>query len=453
MQGYSHVKKTELLQQTVAGDTKKASIGFGCYRIAQKEPMHREALIYAIENGIHLIDTSGNYSDGESEEVIGEVLVELFAKEYSLRREHIYLISKYGYINGQNLARYEAGLKFPDTVEYNPQLMHCIHPEFMKDQLTRSLQRLKTSYLDCYLLHNPEYYILKNISKFQSADKRADDAAVHAEMLRRISLAFEYLEQEVVHTGRVKSYGISSNSFSLKEEDPHFLPYSSLLSLAEAAAVKISGEGSHHHFTTVQFPANLVEKEALSHAVQWASRNHLNVLINRPLNAFLDKGSWRLADYPDKSDELLAVSHELKEECMELKFHKVLEALKESEQCVMGEFAMSFFEWENYLEGYLYPTIRKTVMEDRLDSSQRALDKLQAWIDLLCSVANHKSGVHTRDFLTRKLHYSIPERTPLQEFALKFLLQTPGVSYVLVGQRRIEYVDNILHVLKDIKNS
>lgn len=75
---------------------------------------------------------------------------------------------------------------------------HCISPEFIKDQLTDSLERMQLEKLDCYLLHNPEYCW----STEETRDKYYD----------RIKRAFEQLETEV-ENGRILRYGISSNSF------------------------------------------------------------------------------------------------------------------------------------------------------------------------------------------------------------------------------------------------
>jgi hypothetical protein len=44
-------------------------------------------------------------------------------------------------------------------VEYAEGLEHCIHPDFLDDQIGRSLDRLGLDALDGYLLHNPEYYL------------------------------------------------------------------------------------------------------------------------------------------------------------------------------------------------------------------------------------------------------------------------------------------------------
>ena len=44
-------------------------------------------------------------------------------------------------------------------VEYADGLWHCIHPDWLADQLTRSLDRLGLETLDLLLLHNPEYFL------------------------------------------------------------------------------------------------------------------------------------------------------------------------------------------------------------------------------------------------------------------------------------------------------
>ncbi len=42
--------------------------------------------------------------------------------------------------------------------------LHSIHPEFMRNELSSSLQRLKTEYLDAFLIHNPEHILMHNSS-------------------------------------------------------------------------------------------------------------------------------------------------------------------------------------------------------------------------------------------------------------------------------------------------
>ena len=81
--------------------TNKAQIGFGTYRIDMHTQEHYQALYKAIENGIKVIDTSSNYTDGESEQVVGNVITDLIS-EGKIKREDVTIITKGGYIQGQN---------------------------------------------------------------------------------------------------------------------------------------------------------------------------------------------------------------------------------------------------------------------------------------------------------------------------------------------------------------
>lgn len=96
-------------------------------------------------------------------------------------------------------------------------------------------------------------------------------------MFRRIHAAFERLETQV-KAGRIRSvrsntptnhllghlvnsktttqqYGISSNTFSVSEDDPHFLPYSGLLELSSRAAKSVGNASPG--LAGLQMPGNL----------------------------------------------------------------------------------------------------------------------------------------------------------------------------------------------------
>jgi hypothetical protein len=139
-----------------------ANIGFGCYRIDNTIGEHYDALAKALTEGIDLIDTSSNYADGRSELLVGRVLSDLISAD-KIKREDITLVTKAGYIQGQNFKLAaklkEEGKPFTEVVELQDGLWHCISPDFLEDQITRQLERLKTDYIDVYLLHNPEYYL------------------------------------------------------------------------------------------------------------------------------------------------------------------------------------------------------------------------------------------------------------------------------------------------------
>ena len=51
--------------------------GFGCYRVNAGVSAHARALEKALTGGINIIDTSANYADGGSEQLVGGVLKDL----------------------------------------------------------------------------------------------------------------------------------------------------------------------------------------------------------------------------------------------------------------------------------------------------------------------------------------------------------------------------------------
>lgn len=256
-----------------------SKVAMGLYRMSIRSSEHKEALISALEKGCNLLDTSSNYTDGESEKLIGEVLKE--NPQFTPT-----IITKAGYIQGVNLevirTLNDGGKALDDLVIINESLMHSIHPEFLKDQIQRSLKRLGKKKIDIFLLHNPEYYL-----KEENSNKE--------EYYRRIKLAFEFLEKQV-EAGSIDCYGISSNTFV----DPIFSEHNTNLEKLVEVANSINPK---NRFKYIQFPLNLIETGALKkqyndkNIFEFAQKNKIKTLVNRPLNAFTDQGLLRLATY------------------------------------------------------------------------------------------------------------------------------------------------------------
>ncbi|HIC43043.1 MAG TPA: aldo/keto reductase, partial [Sulfurimonas sp.] len=261
-------------------------LAFGTYRTGLDDPQHQAALTLALKEGIRLIDTSTNYMNGDAEKLIAKVLDEDFGGH---KPEDVEIVSKAGYIQGDLLEAVKQSkediIQALDIVEYSDTCYHSIHPGFIKAELTKSLERLNLDQIDCYLLHNPEYYLMHTIKE---EGQRPEAQMI---MLDRILDAFMLLEQEV-QDERICSYGISSNSFSLEPQALFFLPYEDLTALAYKAAIEVGN--TSHSFTTVQMPMNLLETEGAACA-RWAKENGLRVLVNRPLNATKDNLMFRLA--------------------------------------------------------------------------------------------------------------------------------------------------------------
>ncbi len=280
---------------TMLSDTglRVSPVGFGSYRIDTSFPDHRTALRHALSSGINLVDTSTNYTGGGSELLIGSVVEDL-EQEGILGRDQLVIVSKVGYLQGR-VYRLSQNLKkdnraYPDLVEYAVGLEHCIHPSFIEDQLTASLSRLNCGSIDVYLLHNPEYY-LGWAKRNQLNRSTAED-----EYYRRIRLAFEHLERETAR-GRIRCYGISSNTFPVPAGDYEFTSLERVLRIANELSPL-------NHFKVIQLPFNLVESGCAvigsqaggMSVLELACRHNLALLVNRPLNAIWNSGLVRLSD-------------------------------------------------------------------------------------------------------------------------------------------------------------
>ena len=270
-----------------------SNAGFGGYRVDISVEEHGIALEKALVSGINLLDTSANYADGGSERLIGKVLRTLCAAGH-LTREQVVVVSKAGYLQGENYRisqeRTAAGNPFPELVLFGDGLEHCIHPAFLSDQITRSLERLQLQSLDCCLLHNPEYYLKSVEAKGMPLEE------ARAEYYRRIKQAFLHLEREV-KAGRIGCYGVSSNTFPARAEDDSFTSLSRLWEIAEEIS-------KNHSFQVVEFPLNLLETGAVlttnqpegMSLLEFAAAKQIGVLINRPLNAIVGERLVRLAE-------------------------------------------------------------------------------------------------------------------------------------------------------------
>jgi diketogulonate reductase-like aldo/keto reductase len=136
---------------------KLTPIGLGTWNIEHDPQTSKAALRTGLETGANHIDTAEMYGDGRAETVVGEAIAGL--------RDNVFLVSKV----------------LPSNADYEGTLAAC----------ERSLKRLKTDYLDVYLLH--------------WRDRRTE----LAETFR----AFERLKTD----GKIRAWGVSN--FDAKDLD------------------------------------------------------------------------------------------------------------------------------------------------------------------------------------------------------------------------------------------
>ena len=448
--------------------------GFGGYRVDAESSVYHEALRYALQNGINLIDTSSNYGGGGSEELVGIVLRRLH-KEGEVPREAVVVVSKGGYLQGQNYQisqqRKASGQPWPELVEYGEGLEHCIHPDFLEDQITRSLRRLQLETLDVYLLHNPEYY-LNWAAKQEMA---LEDA--RTEYSLRLRSAFTYLEEEVSR-GRIRSYGISSNTFPSPADAPGYTSLSRVWEIAQVI-------GPENHFRVIQLPMNILETGAATEANQpegesvlaFAGARELAVLVNRPLNAIRGNQMTRLADV-----EVHGVAHpEVVEKRIEkvlgeeIRFRTEILPLLEVEEPVEKQLVSifsagrllqwrwqgfgSYHNWNDMQTRYLVPRLQMAV--DVFTSEPELPDGVRAWLQNYVEILNQAmAGIDaiyareaSRQAASLKRQIGSADTTwgegeTLSQMAIRALRSTTGVTSVLVGMRRREYVEDVLAELQ-----
>jgi aryl-alcohol dehydrogenase-like predicted oxidoreductase len=448
-----------------------SSVGFGCYRVNAGVAAHYKALEKALRDGINVVDTSANYADGGSEKLVGQVIGSLI-DDGSLTRSQVVVISKGGYLQGRNLARYrqrvDAGRPFLDVVNLKDGLAHCIHPEFLDDQIGRSLDRLGMETIDGYLLHNPEYYL-------EWAHRRGDSiAAAREEYYRRIEQAFRYFETEVVR-GRIRFYGISSNTFPARAGDPEFTELQRIGDIAESL-------GPNHHFHVIQLPLNLLETGAIleknqpdgKSVLDLAREKKLGVLTNRPLNAFTSKRMVRLAgiDVRERMDyqAIIGCIKDLAQSETRL-WRKILPdvasipggiRIRIKQQGCFAETLKhhwrsfgSYERWREAKDGIFIPRIQGVI--DYLGPHAENQPELADWIQ------NHEKTLN-RAFravasiyadeaiaLERKIVKSVDQADAdwaisgsLSQKAIGALTSTAGISTVLVGMRKKSYVSDAI---------
>ncbi len=461
-------------------------LGFGTYRVGQREAEQREALVKALRLGCNLIDTSTNYMDGESEQLVGNVLQQLIGAG-ELRREELIVVSKIGYVQGQNLvqarAREKAGKPYPDMVKYGEDIWHCIHPDFLADQLTQSLDRLGLATLDVCLLHNPEYF-LSHETRLGATESRSVGELRH-EFYARLQLAFEYCETQV-QAGRLRHYGVSSNTSTAAPDDPGATSLSRMHAAAKAAAHKVGV--AVHHFAVLQCPMNLYESGAAlvrntgpqeDHTLlDEALREGTAVLVNRPLNAMpLTRGGvLRLADVPAQPAPVEFERQRQSVARLEEEYRKDLApAVAHGGQGMLpGEFfrwadelnrirtqVQGLEHWEQIEQQMIAPHVNQvmkalseaftgTVAEQWEGWRDRYVPELLALLKALQWEAAERSRLRAED-VHRTLNPLLPEPTrtaSLSQKALWILASTPGVTSVLNGMRSPAYVDDAMNILR-----
>ena len=228
-------------------DLKLSELGEGTYLGDLDEETDRryeETIKLALERGINVIDTAINYRYMKSERVIGRVLEEV-------GRESAVISTKGGYVpfdadSGEDPKVFfeENFLKggLIDLNEMTPQ-GHYLGAKFIDWCFEKSLENLKTDYIDVYFLHNPEEQLL-----FTERER----------FYEKVAECFSLLEEKRKE-GKLRYYGLATwHGFRVPEGARQHLDLSRLFTIAREVG------GENHGFRFLQLPYNLGMHEAFS---------------------------------------------------------------------------------------------------------------------------------------------------------------------------------------------
>jgi aryl-alcohol dehydrogenase-like predicted oxidoreductase len=249
-----------------AADLWLSSIGLGTYLGEPDDTAdagYTEAISLAIASGVNLLDSAINYRHQRSERNIRAALEQAIQKNV-VKRDEILVCTKAGYLSfDANLPSDPSGYFASEYIEkgvIDPKElvggMHCIAPDYLRDQIERSRRNLGVECIDLFYLHNPETQL----------------SEVSRDVFReRVKHAFALLEG-CVKDHKLRFYGMATwNAFRVPEGARDFISLPEVVAIAHAVA------GDDHHFRFVQLPFNLAMPEAYVLANQLVGKKHMSL--------------------------------------------------------------------------------------------------------------------------------------------------------------------------------
>ena len=224
-----------------------SEVGIGTYLGELDDETDRryfETIKLGVERGINVVDTAINYRYMKSERVVGRVAEEV-------GRDRLFISTKGGYVPFDADAGEDPKVFFEenflktgliDPNEMTPQ-GHYLGGGFIEWCFEKSLDNMKTNYVDVYFIHNPEEQLL-----FTEKERFYD----------KLRECFRVLETKV-RERKLKFYGLATwHGFRIPRGARQHLDLAEILEIAK----EVDGEG--HHFRVIQLPYNLGMHEAFS---------------------------------------------------------------------------------------------------------------------------------------------------------------------------------------------
>eukprot|EP01112_Ceratiomyxa_fruticulosa_P013541 TRINITY_DN3808_c0_g1_i1.p1 TRINITY_DN3808_c0_g1~~TRINITY_DN3808_c0_g1_i1.p1 ORF type:complete len:566 (-),score=121.37 TRINITY_DN3808_c0_g1_i1:55-1752(-) len=453
-----NAQQTPLTTQLPQTNWLVGKIGFNGQKIGFSEGkgVQSEAISLSLRNGCNVIQVSGSFEKGQSEELIGATLNRLF-EENEIQREEVVVVNRIGYTPSLSNILGDSAI-FP-----------TLSPSLLQSQITQSLENLDLKCIDLALLHLPPTDNLLQIRT--NSPSQTQTYSLFDSLLS----AFLHLESEV-EQGRIQYYGLTSREYSTPSSHKTSAFTQTLTNILDT----IRSKKGAHHFVAVEYPLNLFEAQGSVDGISFPKVAHdfnLIRLSQRPLSAFFltptqkDPKYVRFATVDSHSD--IDITKELKEKmdqtihleetCLLMKLrekgvtddNKNLPASKDiSWGRVLAsshERLRDLWEWKFIVENQIKPTLDEALQ--KMSSDPRYL----GWTLQYRVVAREMLKRYT--WALESIHSSFYDKMKneveclwneglkdmnLSQMALKALIVSGQSDVVLTGMRTPEYVEQFL---------
>ncbi|AFZ23817.1 putative oxidoreductase, aryl-alcohol dehydrogenase like protein [Cylindrospermum stagnale PCC 7417] len=229
-----------------------SSIGIGTYlgvSDEQTDDLVNQAIIESVRRGVNLIDTAIGYRNQQAERCVGNA-IRYLVQSAEVSRDELIICTKGGFLTHENpeyvdwfRQHYINSNSFTINEKDFIENCHCIHPEYLREQIDLSLENLGVQTIDIYYIHNPEVQLSEI------------DPSILYERLRD---AFEVME-EAVDSGKIAAYGLATwDGLRVPANSDKYLNLARIKSIArEVARNKVDS------FRFIEFPYNMSMLEAL----------------------------------------------------------------------------------------------------------------------------------------------------------------------------------------------
>ncbi|CAN0159131.1 unnamed protein product [Ectocarpus sp. 6 AP-2014] len=433
-----------------------SKVAFGAAKCAKGVVEHETAFKTALKGGITVVDTSANYMGGNSELLVGEGVDRWLASGEG-KDTSITVVSKFGYA--------AAGSKLPGVAHVAPGLSHP-STQISIDTSCR-LHRSLGGHRDRRVPRGaPEHHLAlklglaggENASATGNGDGPSPPSQAQLDLARgsfyeEMTALFQAMEGQA---GRGMAYGVSSLGLSLPTWDPMHVSWEKLVECAEEAASRAGRD--RHAFKIVQMPANLLEVTGLATAPAMQKAG-LKVMACHPLRAATPEGKFELVDdalrgglptdYMDVCREVLhhfnleiPEDREPTEEEEEIRQGcRFLQQLVQDMNTQLTKFT-SLEHYEAELGGSITPMIADKF--EALDDD--SADLLQNFFDRYGKMVRYSCAQRARDMATTGKGcpsgaHLLADSEPLQIYALRWLMGSPGVGCTVVEMEQAEKVE------------